>query len=775
LVQVTYPGVYVREVPSGVRTITGVATSITVFVGMASRGRMFAPTRVLSYPEFERSYSSAATQSEMATQVRQFFINGGTDAYIVRVADNADSAAITLRDAFASTAVLTLSARDAGTAGNAIKARVTYDTNRPDDTFNLTLWREVFDAAGAPRQEEVEVHGNVSMNPTSSVFVNTVVNRDSRLATATASAATARPGLSASSRIFANAAAAIAAINAAVAASPTGSGSFRIRIGNHPQATVRITGPLLGIGPGANTLHELINNTVASFGVTVTCSVATPGVLVIRSSAPPLDVVVSPGGGDDISRALGLGVSAGGVEVGSFAHARPRPNGIVVPGLETDATPGVYDPLGAMVELALAERPGTVQITGAVLPLAASGPIPFAGSGSSLAQIDAADPQSLAALRQHLATLAGFVNVQPPADWRADLSGNRVLLLPRSGTASAGFVHALALDFPTDPTITWDSDVAGYALGITPQAGSAQATAVPGTDGSPPTPTNYADAFTAIDREVDLFNIMVLPRSTLGANDRENIWGTASVFCERKRAFLIVDPPTSWRDRDAASAGIVELRRGMVNDHAAVYWPRLVLAADGSTIDSSGSLAGLMARTDARTGVWKAPAGLEATLRGVRGVNVPMSNGDNGVLNPLAVNALRAFPNGIVSWGSRTLDGFDGSGNDDYKHVPLRRLALFLAESLDRGLRFAVFQGNDERLWGQIRMSAGAFMNGLFRQGAFAGTVARDAYFVKCDSETTTQNDINLGIVNVVVGFAPLKPAEFIVIQLQQMAGQLQV
>ncbi|HVI04235.1 MAG TPA: phage tail sheath C-terminal domain-containing protein, partial [Enhygromyxa sp.] len=148
--------------------------------------------------------------------------------------------------------------------------------------------------------------------------------------------------------------------------------------------------------------------------------------------------------------------------------------------------------------------------------------------------------------------------------------------------------------------------------------------------------------------------------------------------------------------------------------------------------------------------------------------------GDNGVINQIADNAIRAFPNGIVSWGARTMVGFDNSGNDDYKYLPIRRLALYIEESLYRGLQWAVFEPNDEPLWRQLRQTAGSFMNNLFRLGAFAGAKSSDAYFVKVDRDTTTQNDINLGIVNVVVGFAPLKPAEFVVITLQQKAGEVQ-
>jgi phage tail sheath protein FI len=104
----------------------------------------------------------------------------------------------------------------------------------------------------------------------------------------------------------------------------------------------------------------------------------------------------------------------------------------------------------------------------------------------------------------------------------------------------------------------------------------------------------------------------------------------------------------------------------------------------------------------------------------------------------------------------------------------VRRTALFIEESLYRGTQWVVFEPNDEPLWAQIRLNVGAFMQNLFRQGAFQGKTPREAYFVKCDKETTTQNDINLGIVNILVGFAPLKPAEFVIIKIQQIAGQIE-
>jgi phage tail sheath protein FI len=183
-------------------------------------------------------------------------------------------------------------------------------------------------------------------------------------------------------------------------------------------------------------------------------------------------------------------------------------------------------------------------------------------------------------------------------------------------------------------------------------------------------------------------------------------------------------------------------------------------------------VAGVLARTDATRGVWKAPAGLDAGVNGVSELKAKLTDGENGILNPLGVNCLRTFPNaGTVVWGARTLQGADSLASE-WKYVPVRRTALFLEESLFRGTQWVVFEPNDAPLWAQIRLNVGAFMNNLFRQGAFAGTTPREAFFVKCDAETTTQDDVNLGIVNIVVGFAPLKPAEFVVIRLQQLAGQ---
>jgi Bacteriophage tail sheath protein len=291
-------------------------------------------------------------------------------------------------------------------------------------------------------------------------------------------------------------------------------------------------------------------------------------------------------------------------------------------------------------------------------------------------------------------------------------------------------------------------------------------------------------------QKVDLFNILCLPAIApiADATALSALVGAAAQYCQSRRAVLLIDPPDSWSawdDDPPKTLGTIlndvttlHGAAGSAASNAAVYFPRVRKANplrkfQIETFAPSGTVAGVYARTDANRGVWKAPAGLEALLNGVSQLAAAITDAENGKLNQDGVNCLRTFPLiGSVVWGARTLDGADIM-ESDYKYVPVRRFALFLEESLFRGTKWVVFEPNDEPLWSQIRLNVGAFMHDLFRQGAFQGKTPKDAYFVKCDSETTTQTDINKGIVNIIVGFAPLKPAEFVILQIQQMAGQI--
>ena len=333
---------------------------------------------------------------------------------------------------------------------------------------------------------------------------------------------------------------------------------------------------------------------------------------------------------------------------------------------------------------------------------------------------------------------------------------------------------------------------ADIPLGVDPFADTAPANSATqaksdGDDGNTLTDAQYQGSranktgiYALLKLDNQVFNLLCIPpisrTADVGVNSTLN---DALALCVERRAMLLVDPPRTWTSVATAAAGITSFGLSGINTrNAAIFFPRLRQSdpkQDGAmdTFAPCGAVAGIFARTDTQRGVWKAPAGMDASLVGVPELAVTMTDAENGQLNPLGLNCLRSFPVfGRVVWGARTLRGADQAA-DEYKYVPVRRLALFIEESLYRGTQWVVFEPNDEPLWAQIRLNIGAFMQSLFRQGAFQGSTPREAYLVKCDRETTTQDDINRGIVNILVGFAPLKPAEFVIIKIQQLAGQI--
>ncbi|MCP4341204.1 MAG: phage tail sheath family protein [Desulfobulbaceae bacterium] len=386
-------------------------------------------------------------------------------------------------------------------------------------------------------------------------------------------------------------------------------------------------------------------------------------------------------------------------------------------------------------------------------------------------------------VREKLKIMANAINANTNLAHKAEVWGYHLAILPKDGTINKQ-VSAATSESDFDNGLT--ENVRQYSLG-TAGSGSFSANGADGDDGDAPEFSEYTGSesaqtgFHALD-SVDLFNLMILPEDEeVNESAMLSLWGPASTYCASRRAFLLVDPPASWTDNSTGRPEVVgdtslinDLRASIVKDYSAVFYPRIIYSDRGlsKSIPPSGAIAGLMSRTDATRGVWKAPAGIEAGLRNILGLNVALTDAENGVLNKKGANCIRVFPNGIINWGSRTLDGDDDFGSE-WKYIPVRRLALNIEESLYRGTRWVVFEPNDEPLWAKIRLNIGAYMMSLFRQGAFQGTGPKEAFFVKCDKETTTQDDINKGIVNIQVGFAPLKPAEFVVISIQQMAGEL--
>ncbi len=655
-VAVSYPGVYIQEVSSGVATITGVATSIGAFVDCFSTGPLNKATEVLSFADFENQFGGLDSLSEASYGVQQFFANGGTQAYIVRVTSatsgkGATTAGIALENQVGGSITITAMAANPGAWGNNIRIDVDYGTSDPTSQFNLTV-------------TEVNVVNGISTIVATEKYINLVVNSGSPQDAAA----------------IVNAASQL--ITLSEAASP----------GPRPEQT--------------GTASKAITNANANFGSLGLAATDTTNVALGTT-------------------ALGTTAALGTVPTSLPALAAQLQT--MLRGLQVSGQPALPNATVAVVGSSattayLVAKPGTAN---------ASDSLVLSDSGG-------------------LATKLGFTatsaNVQ---QYALGGSAAQAQATPSGGTAVGA-------------DDKWDlvNDATGVTAALI---------------GDPNAKTGLYALM-----NVDLFNILCIP-ATMNLPDVNTaaIATAATSLCQTRRAMYILDvPQTVPRDTVLAIQTWLDANAGLRSRNAALYFPRMDIPDPLNNyrlrkVSPSGTIAGLWARIDGSRGVWKAPAGTEATLTGVQSLEYPLTDPENGVLNPIAINCLRNFPiYGPVCWGARTLFGADQMA-DDYKYIPVRRLALYLEESLYRGTQWVVFEPNDTPLWAQIRLNVGSFMQTLFRQGAFQGSTPQQAYFVLCDATTNPQSSINLGIVNIVVGFAPLKPAEFVVITIQQIAGQL--
>lgn len=781
-IQPTYPGVYIQEVSSGVRTITGVSTSIGAFIGRTQKGPINKPVRCLSYSDFLRELGGGHPLSELGASVKQFFDNGGTDCYVVRIAHNSKKADITLNN-LAGTPVLLVTAKNEGSWGNNLRLTVDYNTVNPEESFNLRVTQE---EGGAIVKNESFL--NLSMDPLSPRNVVNFVTQGSRLVDVELDPAfnplttTVVPeGYSEGRRPLTgiDMPAVAAVLNGLIApANPADAKcQFDISVNGGLFHTIDLsTGAALS-GNAAAIGNSITTTMVPQLPASeaVKCTLEQVGLpaantWVVRftsKSDPKLSVKIRKASAKDLAGSLMLGIDQGGIEVTRFAEHRPVPNGTFFKG-------------SANVLASLAQN-GITQLTftGAPSPTITFPPALLENPGTPTAPWYLEAAGGFDGVRKRLNLIAETVNETPASPVTAEVWGYRLAFKPKGGNFTTKY--ALVSGALANLATSFQENDKQYGLGSGLTAGF-QTSANPGTedDGSPLAVTDYTGSalnhtgFYALDR-VDLFNLMVIPKDD-DIDEGEfyqGIVGPATTYCNNRRAFLLLDAPASWTNgerMEADAAKVNSLRAGIVKDHSALFYPRVKFSDGGiiKPIGPSGMIAGLMARTDSQRGVWKAPAGVEADLRGVVDVELNMTDLENGVLNKLGVNCIRKFPNGIVNWGARTLDGSDDFGSE-WKYIPIRRLALFLEESLFRGTKWVVFEPNDEPLWAKVRMNLNAFMTGLFRQGAFQGSTPDKAFFVKCDGETTTANDRNLGIVNIVVGFAPLKPAEFVIITIQQI------
>lgn len=791
-VSVSYPGVYVQEVPSGVRTITGVSTSIAAFFGRAQKGAINKAVRCLNYSDFLREFGGGHSSSELGANVNQFFGNGGTDCYVVRLAHNAKKADITLKN-LASVAVLTIMAKDAGIWGNNVRLAIDYNTSNPEETFNLYLTQEEGNVV-----VNSETFLNLSMNPVAPRYVANFVTQSSKLVDVQLAAgfdinSSAQAGYSEGRRVMGATFTAIRdEFNALIYTPPlaTASRKFEISVNEGPPATVdlRANNPApLTATTKAPLEAEILARITPSLpaGVSVTCSLdeidAGSGLRVLRITSATgnnLSVKIRRASNNDLAAALMLGIDQGGVEATRFANHRPVPT--------STYCSGNVNVLAKLLQTDAAHDITKITFAGAPAPNAVDFNVPPPNVLQTTGAADRWFKDALSSaltnhsdgVREKLQLMAKTINDKPDAPVTAEVWGYRIAFKPKVGMLNTTYTVSTATE---NLAGSFTSNVRQYALGDLGTGSFQNGAGQIGRDddGTSLTVADYTGSaldhtgFYALDR-VDLFNLMIIPQDgDIDEGEYQQLIGPATTYCESRRAFLLIDAPVSWTSGDkmvADAAKVNGLRAGIVKQNSAMFYPRVKYSDAGiiKPLGPSGGIAGLMARTDSQRGVWKAPAGTEADLRGVLDVELNMTDGENGVLNKLGVNCIRKFPNGIVNWGARTLDGSDDFGSE-WKYIPIRRLALFLEESLFRGTKWVVFEPNDEPLWAKIRMNITAFMMGLFRQGAFQGSTPDKAFFVKCDGETTTANDRNLGIVNIQVGFAPLKPAEFVIISIQQI------
>ena len=770
----TYPGVYIVEVPSGVHTITGVATSIGALFGQASQGPLNTPIECQSPSDFTRNFGAPIPGGYLGQMVQQFFANGGSDCYVVRIAGSkggtAAASTVTLNDV-TGTAVLTLNGASQGVWSNNLLVVIDYNTPTPDATFNLTV---IYMNQGNVAQ--TESIPNLSMDPGSPRYAPTFIEQSSNLLSVPAAQPAPVTGIAAG---YSQARYPFVGLLSPDGIGPSLSTLITNAWGTSANINVSVDGgPVTPVNLTANGVNVTFPNLVAyvqnqidtalglASGTSVTLSAdPSPGVTpiyflrLISSGAKKTSVAVSRGASNDLAAILMAGVDQGGIEVPRFSDLRPAPNGITFTG----------DTWTVMTDLAAAtvDQASQITVAGHVIPLNLGTAGTAFYKGASGTDFDG--------IREHLQAIADAVNSGAPG-WQASLAGYRLI------------TDKIRPNSPQDTDLTFALTTAAASnaspLGLGFSTLQAQTPLKGGNDGGIIQPSDYQGVeanrtgFWALD-EVPIFNLMVLPGDGLNTEtDWQAVRSAAAVYCQNRRAFLLLDAPVGWTKNGllTAQASDVQTFRaaiGAPTDSCAVFYPQVQVNDNGTLryMGASGMMAGVCAATDSARGVWSAPAGTNALLTGVTGLQMTLTDKQNGILNPLAVNCLRSFAVGYVSWGARTVAGFDNAPDADYKYLNVRRFARFLESSLYEGTQWVVFQNNTDPLWSQIRMNVTAFMMSLFRQGAFAGTTPQTAFFVKCDSETTTPNDQNSGIVNIVVGFAPLKPAEFVVISIQQISN----
>jgi phage tail sheath protein FI len=795
-VQVTYPGVYIQELPSGRHTITGVATSITAFVGRALYGPVEEPITIFSFGDYQRFFGGLAYDFPMSYAVQDFFLNGGSQAVIVRLFEpkttlsldewntNAASAAQAVKKAADDSKNTT-----AQSLVDAVKGEADNQTDEPGKTVATSLLKIASDAAGKSGATADDVKTPIDNAITNNTYETPPYPTATLTLTAVAPIKAAlTPIQAAIDALFGDDGNKEASdltvsklITAATNAANSVSGSDNKKIAQQVAAEVK-----------GNSLKAALDAAIqALIGNDILTKIAPyPKVQTALKT-----ILIDPSSSANDSSPSGFQAALDSIfdTDGKKFNSTPPTVADVSKKLENIDNQFIKDAATMAAAATNQTLKGLFDAVLAAIPVAAA-----AVPDDQTLTLEAANPGTWGT------KLTATVNTQGITDKVAenfasyglnknDLFNLTVQITYPNGTSDFEQFTNVTIKTTTPPSpnrldlvLNHESRLVRVEISklpsITPPGGATSQVAG-GDNGknlSVETYTGDQDQRTGIYalEKIELFNIMCIPPDQrIAGNDiDEQVYTKALSYCFERRAMLIVDPPTTWLG-EVKNGNISQLQptdvgiEGPETINAAVYFPRVIkedpmMKNQLDTFSACGIIAGIYAATDVTRGVWKAPAGLDAGILGINSLELKLTDQQNGVLNPLGINCLRTFPIvGSVVWGDRTLRGADIL-DSDYKYVSVRRLTLYIEESLYQGTKWAVFEPNNENLWSALRLSVGSFMESLSRQGAFY------SYQVVCDKTTTTQRDIDLGIVNVLVQFAPVKPAEFVVIQIQQQAGQ---
>ncbi|MFT6557693.1 MAG: phage tail sheath protein FI [Sneathiella sp.] len=814
-VQLTYPGVYVEPIISPAPGDQGVATSLTAFVGRAMMGPVNEPILLNDFGEYEKYFGGLDQNSTVSYSVQQFFNNGGSQALMVRCFSP---------DISSPDAVKALTARGEKLIADAKSKFKTEPTQEDIETFlaatqasemGINQWyigqvKQVFDADMAAQTKPKSGGGKANTPspitvleaaapaavPSFPAFTGLLDVNSANGAYETISAMMFGVGGQATMAPN-NRQAAIVAGQKAVSAFTGGltgavaadlvTGLTTAPATTDQPATSAAAGAYGAVG---NTLlKNVVDPVLTQLGDLDTSHFSTEQTQELTAFKTALQAFGNTTGGASATLKAGADKFATGV---SALKASDVKAAMVTAAGSNKA--GVAIANGAAGDTALDAMAGAVQAAilylknnwKPIVDLRLQAASPGAWSNDVLSvsiNTNGITEQVAEQKKLDKADLFNLVVSYVTPDGQVANENHMAVTLKTTDKDNKSCSNNLKIVL--DDGSMFVRLLSGAVLPAEPPMAGASATASGGIDSEPLEINDYigdenGKAGIYALKKVPVFNILCIPPDDTNGDTDNLIYSTAASFCVTRNAMLIIDPPVKWSTEykggnlsnislnDLGGYGAPEGRS------AVVYFPRIVIEdslLNGAKrcFPASGAMAGQWSQADSSVGVWKAPAGLTSAIDGVAGLEIAMSDTDDGVLNPQGINCLRTFPvGGTVVWGARTLRGATALA-DEYRYVPVRRLLLYIMDWLEVNTRWAVFEPNDEKLWAELRLNIGSFMKGLYRDGALVGTKPEQAYFVRCDASTTTPEDQANGIVRVQVGFAPVKPAEFVVITVQQV------